>query len=189
MTVAESNRRRAKHGMYKTKVYHAWQTMRDRCSNPKNSRFHRYGGRGITVCERWQEFENFYADMGDAPRGTSLDRIDTDGNYEPSNCRWATPKQQSNNTSTNTHVTHDGKTQTLAQWAAELGIPYSRIVYRHTRGWQPPELFDDDSLKGKTVKHLVEYKGEMVPLKEASCRSGVPMQTLYWRMRVGKPLF
>jgi hypothetical protein len=189
MTVAESNKRRAKHGMYKSKVYHAWQTMRDRCNNSNNARFHRYGGRGITVCDRWHEFDNFYADMGDAPHGTSLDRIDTDGNYEPSNCRWATPKQQSNNTSTNTHVTYNGKTQTLAEWAAELGIPYSRIVYRHARGWTPPELFNDDNLKGKTVKHLVEYEGEMIPLKEASQRSGVHMQTLYWRMRVGKDLF
>lgn len=189
MTVAESNKRRATHGMYRTRIYQLWQGMKDRCRNPNNARFHRYGGRGITVCDRWQEFDNFFADMGDPPAGMTLDRIDTDGNYEPTNCRWASRKQQQNNMSTNTHVTHNGKTQTLAEWAAELGIPYSRIVYRHTRGWQPPELFNDDNMKGKTVKHLVEYEGEMIPLKEASQRSGVPMQTLYWRMRVGKDLF
>lgn len=187
--IGEANSLRSRHGMYKSRAYNIWQAIRQRCENPNEARFHRYGGRGITVCERWQKFENFYADMGDPPKGTSIDRIDNDGDYEPSNCRWATPRQQSNNTSTNTHVTHSGKTQTLAQWAAELGIPYSRIVYRHAHGWTPPELFNDDNLKGKTVKHLVEYEGETITLKEASQRSGVPMQTLYWRMRVGKDLF
>ena len=118
--IIASNKRRAKHGMYKTKVYRAWQAIRQRCENSKEARFHRYGGRGISVCDRWQEFDNFYADMGDPPKGASIDRIDTNGNYEPTNCRWATPKQQSNNTSTNTHVTYNGKTQTLARYPSRL---------------------------------------------------------------------
>lgn len=189
MSVAESNRRRAKHGLYKSRSYSIWASMKDRCNNPNNPNYHRYGGRGVAVCDRWQEFENFYADMGDAPEGMSLDRADNDLGYSPDNCRWATPVEQQNNMRSNTFVTYEGKTQTLAQWSRELGIPYSRLVYRHKNGWLPPELFSGDNLKGKTVKHLVEFDGEIIPLKEASQRSGVPIQTLYWRLRVGKELF
>ena len=88
-----------KHGLCKSKTYNSWTSMKQRCSNKKASNYSRYGGRGITICERWLEsFENFYADMGDRPEGgASIDRINVDGNYEPSNCRWATPKEQANN--------------------------------------------------------------------------------------------
>lgn len=82
------------------KTYQVWTSMHNRCRNPKCQRYHRYGGRGITVCERWAKFENFLADMGEVPPGLSLDRINNDGNYEPGNCRWATRRQQAMNKST-----------------------------------------------------------------------------------------
>ena len=94
---AERNRANAKHGMTNTGVYRSWFAMRDRCYDPKSPSWKWYGERGIAVCDRWQEFENFFADMGHRPEGKTIDRINPAGNYDPGNCRWATPKEQRNN--------------------------------------------------------------------------------------------
>lgn len=84
-----------KHGhANKSPTYRTWKEMRQRCMNPKSDKWQWYGGRGISICQRWDSYENFLSDMGERLAGTSIDRIDPDGNYEPANCRWATPKQQ-----------------------------------------------------------------------------------------------
>lgn len=93
---------RKRHGMAshirgKTPTWRSWRNMRCRCNNPNDSRAEHYSGRGITICDRWSVFENFLADMGERPDGKTLDRINNDGNYEPSNCRWATPLEQARN--------------------------------------------------------------------------------------------
>ena len=85
------------HGLSRTKEYTVWKNMKDRCQNSKNKNFNNYGGRGITVCERWHDFINFLEDMGEKPKGYQIDRIDNNGNYEPGNCKWVTPKENSNN--------------------------------------------------------------------------------------------
>ncbi len=91
------NKARSKHNMINTSTYNIWRSMTKRCRDPKSSSYHCYGGRGITVCDRWLVFKNFHADMGDRPAGLQLDRINNDGNYEPGNCRWVTPKVNANN--------------------------------------------------------------------------------------------
>lgn len=90
--------RNTTHGMYGTPTYNSWNGMKDRCLNPNSNGYKDYGGRGITICDRWLEsFENFYSDMGEKPKGLSIERIDNDGNYEPLNCMWATQEQQIQN--------------------------------------------------------------------------------------------
>lgn len=90
-------------GGHQSRTYRIWCGMKQRCANPKATGWERYGGRGIRVCERWMDYRNFLADMGEVPEGLSIDRINPDGNYEPGNCRWATDKVQANNKSRNVH--------------------------------------------------------------------------------------
>ena len=119
-----------RHGLGQTRAYATWSRMMARCFDPKNEKFNDYGGRGITVCERWLKFEKFYEDMGERPLGLTLDRKDNSGGYGPSNCRWATPKQQANNTRRNRRLTADGQTLTLTEWSQRLGVTPSTLHER-----------------------------------------------------------
>jgi hypothetical protein len=116
-------------------TYVVWLSMRARCRRPKNKAFHRYGGRGISVCERWLSFDNFFADMGERPPGLSLERKNNDGNYEPGNCVWATNVEQANNRSSNLCISFEDRAMTVTQWARELGIAKTTLVGRFRNGW------------------------------------------------------
>lgn len=117
-----------------TPTNQAWKNARKRCRNPKNEGFARYGGRGITVCERWDVFANFLTDMGECPKGMSLDRINNDGNYEPGNCRWATQSTQSRNRSNNRYLEHNGERRVIADWAKAYGLATETLNGRLRRG-------------------------------------------------------
>jgi hypothetical protein len=122
------------HGMQHTTEYNTWIGMKTRCFNPKNQDFKNYGGRGIIVCDEWKDsFETFYTDMGAKPEGYSIDRIDVDGNYEPSNCRWATRSEQQRNRTDNHLLTYKEETKTMIEWSDELKIKYSVLKDRITR--------------------------------------------------------
>jgi hypothetical protein len=128
--------------VFKTELraYGVWQGILHRCYSPKRRDYKRYGGRGIRVCERWHKFANFLADMGEPTHGQTIDRIDTNGHYSPWNCRWATVKEQCNNTRRNVRLKCFGRDMTLAQWAAETGLPYKTLYSRLHRGWRPEDV-------------------------------------------------
>lgn len=114
-----------------------WYGMKQRCLNPNDIAYPGYGGRGIKICERWlHSFSNFASDMGPRPPGTSIDRIDNNGNYEPGNCRWATRTEQQNNKRNNRVITHDGLSLTPPQWAIRKGINVKTIWHRLLLGWE-----------------------------------------------------
>jgi hypothetical protein len=125
--------------------YKIWGGMKQRCSNPKAASYPRYGGRGITVCARWSDsFEAFMEDMGPRPSDDhSIERENNDGNYEPSNCRWATRTEQARNRKGNTAVTIAGRTQTVIAWAEEAGSDPMTIYARLRKGWEPERAVYD----------------------------------------------
>ena len=129
------------HGMTGTPIYRIWGSMLKRCRNSNDPNYHRYGGRGIAVCDRWLSFENFLLDMGERPEGLTLDRANNDGDYEPGNCRWVTRLEQMNNTRRNKLVFFEGETKTLAQWCREKGLNYNKAKHRLNRGWEPEKAF------------------------------------------------
>lgn len=123
----------------RSRTYRTWESMRHRCQNPNHSGYYKYGALGIKVCDRWQVFANFLADMGERPEGMTLDRIDVCGNYEPSNCRWATAQTQAINRRSTRFITHAGKTKSMLEWASIMGVPYKTLAYRLSSGW----VFED----------------------------------------------
>lgn len=125
-------------------TYHSWAGMIARCTNSAHRSYSHYGGNGIVVCERWYKFANFLADMGEKPKGHSLDRVDYNGNYEPDNCRWATVKEQARNKRTNRLITLNGITRTMGEWVEILGVPQSTISYRVQHNYS-----DEQALLGK----------------------------------------
>ena len=128
------------HGMEGAPEYGTWRAMRRRCYDPSRRSFARYGGRGIGVCERWADFLAFYEDMGPRPQGATLDRIDTDGNYEPANCRWATYREQNSNRADTILIAYQGRTQCLTAWAEELGVHPSLLFSRYHLGWSISDI-------------------------------------------------
>lgn len=140
-SAAKKMSERITHGMSKSIEYETWSKMLQRCYNQKSHNYNDYGGRGITVCDRWRNsFENFYEDMGDRPEGMSLDRENNDGNYEPGNCRWATDIEQANNRR-DTLKFDDGTP--VKPWSHENGISYRKVRKLFHAGYSKVEILDE----------------------------------------------
>jgi hypothetical protein len=126
---------KVKHGMTKLRPYKIWKDMLRRCYNENNQRFKSYGGRGIKVCSKWHNFAGFWDDMQKGySDNLTIDRIDNNGNYEPSNCKWSTQKEQANNRNTNAIFEIEGETKTLMQWCIAYNQKYTTIRYRMEKG-------------------------------------------------------
>ena len=147
--------KKIKHGFsHKERLYNTWGCMRQRCNNPNNTSYEHYGGRGISICDEWNDYVNFrnwaYANGYDDT--LSIDRINNDGNYEPSNCRWVNNEVQTNNQSRNRIIEYKGCKYTMAQLAKELGLSYSSMQHRIERGW--------------SIERIVNQKQRKSPKKE-----------------------
>lgn len=149
--------KRARHGMDRSPEQRAWIGMRQRCLNANKREYMHYGGRGITVCKEWlHSFEAFFAHVGVRPSPKhSLDRIDVNGNYEPGNVRWATQKEQIDNTRVVRLVTLSGKTQSISAWEREMGLSKGQVRSRENAGWSLEQAILTPSIKAQKVRKYV----------------------------------
>lgn len=125
-----------------SRTYNAWRDMRQRCKNPKDAQYARYGGRGIHVAAEWDNYLQFLTDMGECPPNHYLDRIDNDGSYVPLNCRWVTAKESASNRSTNSKLTLDGITKTLKEWSEHFNVSYQNVINRKIARWPVERWFE-----------------------------------------------
>lgn len=194
------------HGLHSSPHYSRWRNMIDRCNNPDCPAYPDYGARGIKVCDRWYDIKNYVADLPPGYfDGAHLDRIDNDGNYEPGNVRWVTPKRNHNNRRTTVMLSHDGRTMSMTDWSHETGLSISVIWSRiNEHGWTVEQALTTPTLdkhermrrarekrnEGKTPKpksapreiKTVEFYGAHLSLKQLSVVSGIPEKKIRKRI-------
>ena len=169
------------HGMYRTPEYKAWQGMKDRCFNPNHKRYSDWGGRGITVCDRWLNFKNFLADMGVKPTPKhSIDRIDNDGDYCPDNCRWATKAEQGNNRRSNRFITINDVTLTIVQWEKKMGFNKNIIWQRLEDGWS-----EYDAVMTPVQVRLITIESETRTIAQWTKEMGFNKNVIWKRLEAG----
>lgn len=172
-----------KHGMSNTRTYNTWVSMRERCFNPKNDKYERYGAKGITVCEEWRNsFENFLSDMGVRPKGMTIDRIDNSKGYCKENCRWATPKEQTLNRFFTKWVTAFGETLCFSDMAEKYGITTTTLRYRLKKGMS---LEDALTEKKRDAFYDIELNGETLGLIDFSKKHGISLTTFHRKVKAG----
>lgn len=168
--------------------YRIWGCMKERCLSPNASSYTRYGGRGITVCERWlNSFESFLEDMGRRPGPEySIERVDNEQGYSPENCVWATPQQQARNRMGTRLIKFRGEVRCVADWADALGISRSALYQRlRALNW------DSEKALTQTVRsrpRLIEFGGETMCLQDWASRTGIGLSTLSYRLNAGWPV-
>lgn len=170
---------------WRTTTYRTWISMRQRCNNPRDNGYKFYGRRGIRICKRWDSYENFLSDMGERPAGTSLDRINNDGNYEPSNCRWATPLIQNLNSRNVVSLTLNNETHPVTEWARKLGVKADVLYKRLRSGWPVEKVL---GLPVKPSKRLIAYQGETRSVTEWARITGLSAAAISHRLSAGWPI-
>ena len=184
------------HGLTGTRVYKTWESMKARCYNPNDNKYEKYGGRGIIVCDEWlgddgvKNFANWaYAngfDENKHQKEQSLDRIDVNGNYEPSNCRFTNAKVQANNKTNTIMLEYNGKRQSLQKWADELGIKEATIRWRLNKGYSVEKaLMTKVRATQCTGKHYLTYRGRTQAIAEWAKELGFNTKILYARLERG----
>jgi len=176
------------HGRTGTPEHAIWKAMIQRCTNPNNRSYSRYGGRGIAVCDRWRHsFENFFADMGERPDNSlTLERRDNELGYNPDNCTWDTRQVQSNNRSTCQTLTYNGRTQNITQWSKEVGIKTATLLQRLHSDWDTHTLLTtpvQNKSKNPNTEHIL-YQGQIRSLTEWAIHLNVKRLVLYKRLFV-----
>jgi hypothetical protein len=148
-----------KHGMTKTRIFKIWAGVRKRCTNPRCKSYNHYGGRGIKISDKWNNFMDFYNDMKEGyADNLSLDRINPNGNYEPGNCRWATQKTQSRNRRNNHIIEYKSESKTLAEWSEISKVPSNAIKYRIQNGWDIGKaIFTQTIQQDKSINSISKY--------------------------------
>lgn len=178
------------HGKTNTREYKIWAHIVQRCTNPKRVQYHRYGGRGIKICERWRnDFAAFFEDMGPAPfPDAQIDRKDNDGHYEPGNCRWVTPTENKRNRANAVRLTHGDLTLSLGEWSERLGVHIRALKTRYYRGWTPDEIISGKKSTApppRKTARWIEHDGQRKTLTEWASEIGVPMKKLHGQLSRG----
>jgi len=170
----------------RTKEYNTWVNIKQRCSNIKNSDYRNYGGRGICVCDRWSKsFSNFLKDMGYAPTANhTIERDDNDGNYEPSNCRWATRSEQRKNQRKAIKINIDGTEKTVWEWAEQFKIESSAVCRRIKLGWSPKDALLRPVVS-KAHVFMISINGETKPISEWCIYFNIKHSTVWTRIDRG----
>lgn len=174
------------HGRSHTPEYTCWQRAKSRCFNERDKHYADYGGRGITMCDRWRDsFEAFLADLGPRPSPKhSIDRKNNDGHYEPDNCRWADPFEQANNTRRNRVVSAAGEQRTVSEWERLNRTTPGRIKHRLHSGWSAERAVSDPP----KLNRLLTHNGETMTMTEWARRVGITVSTIRKRLRLGWPI-
>ena len=178
-----ARRRLRTHGMTQTREYRAWAAAKTRCFNQKTRSYRDYGGRGITMCERWcVSFEAFLADMGPCPTGYTIERNDHNGHYEPDNCRWATYLEQANNTRQNHVLEVEGERRTIAEWERHLGFASGTLKRRILLGWSIQRAICEPERYARPSRGPIQWRGETLPVAEWARRTGIPATAIHARL-------
>lgn len=174
---------RTKHGYARSSIYTTWLGMKKRCENTNDKHYADYGGRGIKVCDRWQDFANFLEDMGPRPSpNLTLERIDNDGPYSKKNCKWATATEQANNKRNNRVLEFNGRKMTVHEWARELDVHASALHRRLGNGWSV-----EDTLS-RPLGRMISFNGRTQSLQDWAKEIGVSTATIHGRRKRGWPL-